>query len=251
MANVYVNDIYLSDIADAIRAKNGLSETYRPIEMGYAIDNLNLVGDVTADMIATKNFVSISGNATVIHDYAFIYCYSLITVNFPNCTHIGRSAFQYCSSLTTVSFPNCVSIESFAFQYCGSLTTASFSNCISINNYAFRNCYNLATVSFPKCTSIGTYVFRDCSALAIINLPNCSNISTNAFRNCYNLLSLYLNSVSSVTNLGTSAFYSTPIGGYTTSTGGLYGSVFVPSSLYSSFITATNWASISARIVSV
>jgi hypothetical protein len=46
-------------------------------------------------------------------------------------------------------------------------------------------------------------------------------------------------------------FYSTPIGGRTTSTGGVYGSVFVPSSLYSSFITATNWTSISARIVSV
>ena len=274
MANVYVTDTYLSNIADAIRAKNGLSETYRPIEMGPAIDEINLIGDVTADMIAMRDFgSSISGTASKIDKYAFAYCYSLITANFSNCTHIGSSAFQYCSSLTTISFPNCVSIESYAFQCCSSLTTISFPNCTSINNYAFRNCYNLAivsfpnctrignyvfsycyyltTVSFPSCTNIGAYAFGNCSVLTTANFPNCSSISTNAFRYCYNLLSLYLNGVSSVTSLGTSAFYSTPIEGYTTSTGGVYGSVFVPSSLYSSFITATNWASISARIVSM
>lgn len=40
MANVLVNDEYLSDIADSIRAKNGSSDTYTPAEMSTAIDNI-------------------------------------------------------------------------------------------------------------------------------------------------------------------------------------------------------------------
>lgn len=252
MANVYVTDTYLSDIADAIRAKNGLSETYRPMDMGTAINNLNLVGDVTADMVAMRDFgSSISGAASGIYSYAFAYCSSLTTVSFPNCSNIESYAFQYCSSLTSVSFPNCTSIGDYAFFSCCCLTTVSFPNCSNVGGAAFQSCYSLTAISFPNCTNVGTNAFQYCSSLTTISLPNCSNISNYAFRYCYNLLSLYLNNVSSVTSLGRSAFQSTPIGGYTTSTGGIYGSVFVPSSLYNSFITATNWTSISARIVSM
>jgi hypothetical protein len=57
--------------------------------------------------------------------------------------------------------------------------------------------------------------------------------------------------VSTVTTLAAYALSSTPIWGYTTSTGGVYGSVYVPSSLLTSFKTATNWVTISDRIVGV
>jgi len=56
--------------------------------------------------------------------------------------------------------------------------------------------------------------------------------------------------VTSVPALGTSAFASTPIGGYSASIG-WFGSVYVPNSLVNSFKTATNWASISSRIFGV
>ena len=52
-------------------------------------------------------------------------------------------------------------------------------------------------------------------------------------------------------NGGTSTFTSTPIAGYTTSTGGVYGSIFVPASLYDRYISATNWVTYSSRFVSV
>jgi hypothetical protein len=96
---------------------------------------------------------------------------------------------------------------------------------------AFQSCISLTTASFSKCSYIGGSVFSD----------------------CYNLISLYLNSVSSVPTLDgatSRVFYSTPIGGYS-DIAGRYGSVYVPSSLYNSFLTATNWSSIAARIVSV
>ena len=165
---------------------------------------------------------------------------------------IKSYAFRDCSNLTSISFLNCTYIYGSAFYSCYSLVSANFPNCSYIATDAFRYCSSLTSVSFPSCTRVQNFAFQYCSQLALLNFPNCSYIGNNAFQSCYNLLSLYLTSVSSVTTLGSSSvFYSTPIGGYTTLTGGVYGSVYVPASLYSDFITATNWSSISMRIVSI
>ena len=45
------------------------------------------------------------------------------------------------------------------------------------------------------------------------------------------------------------AFINTPISNYTTSTGGVYGSIFVPSALLDTYKNATNWKTYSARMV--
>ena len=44
MANVVINDPHLKDIADAIREKNGTSNTYAPNEMAAAITSLSSGG---------------------------------------------------------------------------------------------------------------------------------------------------------------------------------------------------------------
>lgn len=101
------------------------------------------------------------------------------------------------------------------------------------------------------CTFIGSSAFRNCYSLTTASFPALSDICASAFLYCYNLISLYLLG-SSVVRLTTySAFNSTPIAGYTTSTGGVYGSIYVPSSLYATYITSTNWARFSSRFVSV
>ena len=84
----------------------------------------------------------------------------------------------------------------------------------------------------------------------MVNAPALGSIGNSVFRGCVHMIELRLDSVSAVTTLGTGVFASTPIGGYSASAG-QYGSVFVPASLYESFLTATNWSSISSRIVSV
>ena len=207
-----------------------------------------------------------------IGSYAFYYCSNLTTASFTSCTSISNYAFYWCSNLTTASFPSCTSIGSYAFPNCYSLTTANFPLCKTIGASAFQNCYSLTTANFPSCTTIGAYAFQNCSSLTTVSFPSCAVIGGSAFywcyslttasfplctaitgyafRGCYNLLSLYLLG-STVPTLGTSAFASTPIGGYTTSTGGVYGSIFVPASLYDSYLTATNWSLYSERIVSV
>ena len=138
-----------------------------------------------------------------------------------------------------------------AFAYCSSLTTASFPATTSIGGSAFVNCSSLTTASFPAATSIGTYAFASCFSLAIARFPSADFIGIGAFSKCYKLLSLYLTG-STVVRLGNdNAFNSTPISGYTTSTGGVYGSIFVPASLYDSYISAANWSVYSSRFVSV
>jgi len=152
----------------------------------------------------------------------------LASVNFPVCTSIGYGAFQHGYSLINISFPNCTSIGGYAFAQCSSLTTANFPSCTTIGDYAFQYCTTLTSISFPACTFIGY-----------------------AFGYCYNLLSLYLLGSSVCSLAGVNAFVGTPIFGYTSSTGGVYGSIYVPASLLASYKTATNWAAYSSRFVGV
>ena len=119
----------------------------------------------------------------------------------------------------------------------------------SIKNRAFAYCTNLTSVNLPSCSSIGPHAFASCTSLTTVSLPVCSYIGTYAFYRCYNLVSLYMTSISSVPTLSLSAFISTPIGGYNSSAS-KHGLVYVPASLYSSFLTATNWSDIATRIVS-
>ena len=164
---------------------------------------------------------------------------------------IGTGAFAYCYSLKEVSLPSCTSIETNAFANCIRLTTVSIPLCTSIKGYTFTGCTNLTTVSIPLCTSIGSYAFSSCYYLATVSFPLCTNIGSNAFIRCFRLVSLYLTGSSIVNLLNSNAFSSTPIGGYTYYTEGVYGSVFVPSSLYSTYIASTNWVYFSSRFVSI
>ena len=55
MAIVIINDEYLSDIADAIREKNGLTETYKPNEMAAAIIDIPGGGDIEHKLLQTND----------------------------------------------------------------------------------------------------------------------------------------------------------------------------------------------------
>lgn len=184
-----------------------------------------------------------------VHSSAFEVCSNLATISFPNCYSVGSYAFNGCASITDASFPKCVSIHQGAFRNCDKLVSVSFPDCASIYLSAFQYCSTLATAFFPKCTKIWQSAFEACRNLTTASFPKCTSIYSTAFRYCYKLLSFYILTSSIATLAYTNAFDYTPISTYTTSTSGANGSIFVRSSLLTTWKTATNWATYSTRFV--
>jgi len=236
---------------------------------------------------ASSTITSYTGNENLILDYAFASCRSLSNISFPECTSIGRDAFVGCYSLTSISFPQCTYIGTYAFYNCSSLSNISFPECGHIGSYAFYDCgltnisfpkcsyigsnafvdcYRLTNITFPKCSYIGSNAFVRCTGLTSAIFPECTYIESNAFNTCYRLTnisfpkcsyigssafcycsslsSLYLLSTSVVSLANSNAFNMSPLSATGT------GNIYVPSSLYDTYVSANNWSTISARITS-
>lgn len=208
-----------------------------------------------------RNLVSVSfNNVSMMSGSNFCNCSQLSNVYFPLLKQAGSSAFYGCnlSQVTDNEFPLLSIFDGYIFARCSNLTTVRFSTSLKrdiMGNVPFQQCSSLsfvefmnlsmitASMAFGNLYGVKTYVF---SALSD------TKIRQNAFIFNYNLLSLYLLDPTSVVQLSNiNAFQSTPISNYTTSTGGVYGSIFVPESLYSSYIAATNWATYSSRFASL
>lgn len=296
MSQVLITESHLTNIANAIRAKNGSNATYTPAQMSTAIAAIQTGGGhEVEDSIITRTISGSYTNSrlTTVGYYAFYSCSRLAAVSFPECTTIRSSAFQSCAGLTIASFPECTTIEVNAFAFCSSLSTIYFPKCTAIGSSAFNRCLSLSTVYFPKCTTIWSYTFYNCDHLsttsfpecttvgenafyfntslltvnfpkctairqsafiycqnlATTSFPKCTTIGSSAFRNCSKLISAYFLGTSVPTLSASNAFSSTPIAGYTTSTGGVYGSIFVKASLLTAFQSKTNWTYFSSRMV--
>ena len=169
---------------------------------------------------------------TSIGDYAFLGCYKISNISFPNSlTSIGYSAFDPCSVLTEITLP-----ENLIYLGGYSLTSGNFSSIsipigiTSIEKYTFANCKKLKSVSLPDTlTSIGEGTFNQCTSLDSFNIPknvvdigryafwNCTSlkhieipsgipqINEGTFDNCSSLKSISI--PSSVVSIGESAFY--------------------------------------------
>ena len=127
------------------------------------------------------------------------------------------------------------------------------SSLITISNASmFYGCTSLISIGFPVLTAAYTQDgFANCTALTTINFSALTTMSgLRMYSKCYNLTSIILlgSSVCTLGNTIASMFYSTPISTYSTSAG-RFGSVFVPRSLVASYKAATNWTTISSKIV--
>lgn len=209
---------------------------------------------------------------TVVRENAFGYCSKLRNVSLPECSAIAAYAFRYATSKgsgATIFAPKCETIGMWAFAFCYKLQSFSspalktiassgfYENSIlsqiyapeltGVGSVAFGNCVALSEAIFSKCTSMGASAFVGCTNLQkVVMQPTAIGGST--FRNCTKLESLYLIRPT-VTTLTANAFANTPMS--VSSYLGHFGSIYVPSDLYSNYLTAANWSLYSARIVSI
>ena len=209
-------------------------------------------GSLWADILnkTVSQIDDTDGLVTNIGQYAFESCSLLSRITCPSCSTIGTYAFKDCLVLNNVSFSLCTIIGSSAFQNDQQLETVSFPEATEVNIYGFGSCVALSDTSFPKLQSIYQFAFNRCESLSVLSLPSAKSIYANAFKECTNLISLYLLGSEYCSLFNSNAFSSTPIGGYST-VAGQYGTIYVPSSMYSSYITMSNWITLSNRFSSM
>lgn len=238
-------------------------------------DNMVGVGEYAFTPCA-KLPISITCAGATIPSHAFQSCSSMTYASFLNATTVSQNAFTQCS-VQTIYCPNIVTVYQEAFKqassvtsitmpgFGGTLSTRLFESCIKCSQYylpkavatgtlTFGTNTALTSITLERCSNVAQSCFRGCTNLATVCmswLTSTGQVASDGFTNCYNLLSLYLLGSTMATLANANAFNSTPISTYTTSTGGVNGSIYVPSSLYASYIAATNWATYSARFVSM
>ena len=183
MANtpVVVLDDTLTDIANAIRGKNGSSDKYKPGQMADAIDNISAGGtgiprEVIDGVYKIPEVTSFSlpSNATNVGKYALAYafysCPSLTSVDLSSLTKVSGEdafyeAFYNCTALTSVDISSLTTLSvrnalASAFDVCTALTSVDFSSLTTVSGYhalynTFSRCNSLTSLSFPALTVSG------------------------------------------------------------------------------------------------
>ena len=160
---------------------------------------------------------------------------TLANVTLTGLISASQSGFKNLSLVSEFNLPMLSSTYTYLFQSCKNLETVRMPNA-SYSNLAY---------AFSSCPSLKTVLFGNHSSRNITGIPN------SCFNSCYNLLSLYLLGSTVVPLANYMAFASTPISNYTTSTGGVHGSIYVPASLYNTYKASTNWVWYSNRFASL
>ena len=156
MANVLINDQYLSDIATAIRIKTGSTDTYKPKEMAAAIKDIssfNATG-LTFDALltTTDDGEFYSETAESIPD-RYMKNQPIYSATGKKVNTIGESAFIGCTKLQSINFPVAQVLKAGAFDGCVSLIDVSLPKVTTIYEAAFTGCKNLEKLDLPNVSS--------------------------------------------------------------------------------------------------
>ena len=238
MSKVLVTESYLSDIADAIRSKNGETTAYKPSQMASAIESIesgSSCGEDTLYQMLANTLTEYSNDElTSLPAYAFRGCASLVSVSFPECTIIGQSAFQITGNvgkdnLANVNMPKLKEVGATGFYGCAKITELTFPHLKYINATAFSGCSGLTKFDcgLNNTDTISTYFsqasFKDCTSLVALILRKTNQIYT-------------LQNANALTN--------TPIANGT-------GFIYVPQTLLETYKSAPYWSTYADQIVAI
>lgn len=208
MAKKLYEESSIQGIANAIRAKNGSSDTYTVGDMATAIQNIPTGGGdpsfsdgsgnfTVGRYLKIKELVVPSGFSTIpeeafklnstlesvilgegvrlILNGAFSVCTNLKTVTFPSGISLGiiisKEAFSRCTSLVSFDMPNAVTdLGNSCFSLCENLEQINLSTSLTnLPNSSFANCTKLQTIDIPSgVSSMGAGVLSNCTSLHTI-----------------------------------------------------------------------------------
>ena len=143
-----------------------------------------------------KISVDIPDGVTIIDQYAFADCDSLISVNIPDSVYkISWASFSGCGSLSSITIPDSVTwIYNDAFSNCSSLTTVAIPGSVTDwGQSMFYSCTNLTSASLGDgVTYIGGTMFMHCNRLTTVIIPkSVTYIDEMAFYYCSSLSDIY------------------------------------------------------------
>lgn len=249
MAMKLYPDTAVQAIANAIRAKNGSSDTYSIGEMAQAITDLpSGGGGGDFDALVDGSITSIESDVTSVRAYVCAGCTSLVSASFPNVTTAKGYMFNGCTSLRSVSLP---SVTGFSGTY-------GFQN-VTINSIIFPKATSSPTANYFNGSKIGILVFPRLTRTVTNAINTVTTLTTVDFGETYATMGDY--SFNGDTNLNTlilrrktapvtlsnvRALSSTKF-----KNGGAGGTIYIPKVLYdqlgtgtNDYQSATNWSTI-------
>lgn len=153
----------------------------------------------------------IPDSVTVLSDYAFTRCRSIVSVKTDCLQSIGQYCFNYCSKLVDFVFPDTLtSIGYHAFYDVGLTEVTIPENFTSLASNAFYSCEALETIYWNaiNCTTVGSSLspsFRSCTGLKNIIVGDKVKVITSyLFYGCSSVKEIVIGN--SVEEIGTHSF---------------------------------------------
>ena len=245
LKSIYFNGCYQVD-QYAFRSCSELNTFYAPNCYCFnanAFDNCKSLG-------AYSGYITLS-NTTTLGTAVFRSCgFSSISgseVHCPFLSEIGSEAFEY-TSIESIYTPMLSRINSSAFSGAAHLSSIIFDSVYLIGSYAFSECYSLSSsIIFRQHLSILQHAFQLCTNIQTVyfypksGYLTSTTISNYAFYSCRSLLSVYILTSDSVTAYANYAFSNTNPSM----------TIFVPESLYSTYIVSDGWSYYTSQITSM
>lgn len=235
---------FLTDVADAIRAKKGTTDKINPQDFSAEIAGIEGGGggdeSATTDGLLDNTITSLKSNVASLRAYSLRGCSKLISVDLPNVKSVGDNAL-YGVGLTELYLPACTKTGGTSICYCNSLVKVNLPVCTTLGSYTFRDNKLLAEVFLPSVTTLSQSALYNCDSLKKISLPSVTQINASAFNGSANFETLILRASSVVTLANKNALSGTKIASGT-------GYIYVPADLVESYKDASNWSTYAAQI---
>lgn len=267
----------LKDIADAIRSKDGTTESICTTDFKQRIQNISTSEDTLEELFAEtlenyqndkitklpvyafyKNTGIKKANLNNVdtveviyarNNYSFSECVNLEEVSLEKLTVLQNYMFQNCKKLTKINLPSIKSFNSgeqsfgYTFNNTGIDSTDKWKLIlrnlvgIGINRGVFAGC-GATVISLPRMSGASGY--GDCfrgCKASIIDIGGTIRIYSSSFTDAQNLDTLVIRKTTVLSLPNISAFNGTPF-----ASGGIGGEVYVPESLIESYRIETNWS---------